>query len=219
MSEAQPRRRGPNSRPLSEKLWSKVEKSDGCWIWTGGLGQYGQPSMQVDYRTRSVRRLVWELTHGAQPDPKLVMSTTCGESKCVRPDHLVARDVSPEALFWSKVKMGDAPNDCWVWTGATYGTGYGYLRAGKRQQHRAHRFSYELHYGPIVGHGPDNEICVLHRCDNPPCVRPDHLFLGSDADNIADMTAKGRAGWQKARANMQRLAEKAMRVPPDDTGC
>jgi len=85
--------------------------------------------------------------------------------------------------FWEKViKAGD----CWNWTGATNGIGYG--RLGHRgKQVSAHRFSYELVYGRI----PDGML-VCHHCDNPGCVRPSHLFLGTNSDNMKDSVAKGR---------------------------
>lgn len=74
---------------------------------------------------------------------------------------------------------------CWIWD-TQQKHGYGQLRAfGKL--YRAHRFSYELHFGPI----PEG-LFVCHKCDNPPCVNPDHLFLGTAKDNIQDMIAKGR---------------------------
>lgn len=89
--------------------------------------------------------------------------------------------------FWAKVQKTD---NCWVWTGAIIAKagGYGTINASKdRGILRVHRVSWELHFGAI----PDG-LSVLHRCDNPPCVRPDHLFLGSQQDNVADMMAKGR---------------------------
>lgn len=89
--------------------------------------------------------------------------------------------------FWPKVKMGAG---CWEWTGSAGEKGYGYLHSGgkvERKPLRAHRVSWEIHNGSI----PDG-LWVLHRCDNPRCVRPDHLFLGDRSDNMRDCAAKGR---------------------------
>jgi HNH endonuclease len=87
--------------------------------------------------------------------------------------------------FWDKVEKTPT---CWIWTGGTARFGHGLRREDKHLRFAvASRFSWELHFGPV----PDG-LCVLHHCDNPPCVRPDHLFLGTKADNTADMMAKGR---------------------------
>lgn len=69
--------------------------------------------------------------------------------------------------------------------------------AGKRYTKPSHRLSYEMHIGEIP-----SGMRVLHRCDNPPCIRPDHLFLGTDLDNVRDATSKGRRAWQKRSANV-----------------
>lgn len=104
------------------------------------------------------------------------------------------------ARFWSYVDKSGA-NGCWLWTGALFGgTGYGSMYVGPRRRGvGAHRVSWELHFGAI----PDG-LCVLHRCDNRPCVRPEHLFLGTRADNIADCYAKGRTVQQTRRYLMAR---------------
>jgi hypothetical protein len=96
--------------------------------------------------------------------------------------------------FWARVDKSFAENGeqgCWIWMGARFKEGYGMIRVpptGKKGTYSlAHRVAWELTNGPI----PDG-LNVLHNCDNPPCVNPFHLFLGTDTDNQNDALDKGR---------------------------
>lgn len=104
--------------------------------------------------------------------------------------------------FWAKVQKGE-PDSCWLWTGACYLSGYGKLYAGrvdgKMLAHYAHRLSWELDHGhPVPDAGK-----ILHRCDNPPCVNPAHLYLGTPADNARDRgeRRRGKEHRQHGEAN------------------
>jgi hypothetical protein len=127
---------------------------------------------------------------------------TCGNKLCLNPLHLVSGN---EARFWSKVKkLPEAEGGCWVWTGGNregdYGA-FGIMEGGKCKQVVASRYSWELH----TGQRPPSDLFVCHICDNPPCVNPNHLFLGTTQDNTADRDQKGRGQRPKGELNAMAL--------------
>ena len=104
--------------------------------------------------------------------------------------------------FWDKVEKTD---DCWLWTGGKRRRGYGTFKYNGKMV-AAHRFSYTENRGVI----PPGSY-VLHTCDTPSCVNPDHLFLGTRADNMADMVTKGRAQRGESRPHAK-LADHDVRA-------
>jgi hypothetical protein len=97
------------------------------------------------------------------------------------------RGLSLEQRFWASVRKGDG---CWNWQSSKDQDGYGIFKAEHDgvMYHRAHRYSFALHHGPIT-----EGLYCCHSCDNPSCVRPDHLFAGTPLANQRDKIAKGRS--------------------------
>jgi len=118
-----------------------------------------------------------------------------------------------EARFWSKVNkhgplMPGMSTRCWEWTASTRRDGYGQLNAGGKRGKilAAHRLSW------FLKHGRWPHPCALHKCDYRRCVRPDHLFEGTKANNLADMASKGRSARGKSKPNTKLTIGKVLAI-------
>jgi len=112
--------------------------------------------------------------------------------------------------FWSRLEIKSFdPDVCWEWCGGYFPDGYGYAYFNARDKRwRAHRLAYKLAYDKDPGN-----LCVCHKCDNPACCRPSHLFLGSHKDNMQDKVKKGLSlsGSKHPRAKLTEAQVKQIR--------
>jgi hypothetical protein len=183
-------------RELKSAIRARIVVEGRCWLWIGASTS-GVPV----FRGHSVRRMLWSQKRLPR---SLVITASCN-LRCVRPEHCKAhpplgrpagvsgkptpRDVLV-ARFWRQVGCGRA-EECWKWRGRAKPGRGGYIRIGARCVGRrvefVHRVAWRLHHGVIPTHH-----FVCHRCDNPPCCNPAHLFLGTTQDNTADRDQKQR---------------------------
>ena len=111
--------------------------------------------------------------------------------------------IKDENRFWSKVETGDV-DECWVWLSYIGRNRYGQIRINGKMI-KAHRFSFQLFHNRLI----EDNMCLLHKCDNPACVNPHHLSEGTQCDNMTDMKNKGRGNKTKGeKHHKSKLTEK-----------
>lgn len=178
---------------MSEKFWSKVDilGPDECWRWKAAHAN-GHGLFTFQSKSISARRMAWNLTHNEMVPKGTEIHITCNTPDCCNPSHLFLATLKER--FERGFTQGK-PDECWEWQGARTKAGYGVLNE-KGKLHLVHRFSWECFNGPIpLG------MEILHRCDNPPCLNPAHLFLGDQTTNVKDAKEKGRISKGESHIN------------------
>lgn len=174
----------PVATDPGQRFWSKVDKNapNGCWV-------FPKKSFWIDAKNEAPpARYAW-ISQIGHVDPKVQVARCCGNMRCVNPQHMKLMDQSggDEARFWRKVDKRSS-QECWPWTAHCDDWGYGTFKANSSSGvEHATRFLMRTLHGPIP-----KGLQVCHRCDNPPCVNPNHLFFGTTQDNTKDMVDKGR---------------------------
>src|SRR6476620_392986 len=188
-------------KATQNRLLSKIKYEDnGCWT-----SLFVNRSIKHDGKYHSIFKIAYSLKNKIDiDDNKKAYIHICENAMCVNPDHLTFTYeqnrnnyifISDKERFWSFVDKKDV-NECWEWKGSrnkekNTGVGnYGKFTI-KSKYIPAHRYSFLLHFGEFP-----NDLYVCHFCDNPPCVNPNHLYLGSQQENIADKIQRGRGNFK-----------------------
>lgn len=202
----------PTKEKDVKRFWRRVEKGNGehdCWNWSGYRGAKGHGIFVVDGKIIGAHRISFELANGEIPEG-MIVAHSCGNPACVNPNHLFidshsrkgsvldeykhqqhhSKSISWEYRFFTFVDKTSSPNGCWLWTGGVGKHRYGSFKIN-RKYNAAHRVAYCIANNIDIGELPQ-DLYVLHSCDNPLCVNPDHLRLGTQIDNMMDMMIRGR---------------------------
>ncbi len=198
-----------------DRLWT-LDPESGCWNWRSNTAR---PTFWFGAVYLKTARAAWELYRGRIPNGKVVWQK-CENRKCVNPKHLVLGSLSERPnrhireRFDAKWEV-DGLTGCWNWTAAMKGSPpheCGAFMCRPVGQLCAPRVAWELYVGPIP-----KGLEVLHECDNRKCVNPDHLFLGTQKDNMQDQVAKGRSRYGE-RHPMHKLSIHTVREIRDSEG-
>lgn len=191
---------------LADALPKRLATSGDCLLYTGPLNQDGYGRINAGRRGYRLlaHRVAWELAHGPIP-PGRGVRHLCEHLRCCNVDHLTLgptggkRKRSLADRLWSRTER---VGECLRFTGPQCPLGYGNIGLGGRGGGTisAHRAAYQETYGPI----PDG-LHVCHHCDNPWCVEPTHLFLGTRSDNMRDASEKDRL-WILPEATRRTIA-------------
>ncbi len=212
-----------------ERLVNKLEPNM-CWEWRGTLNRYGYGTISIEGKTKLAHRVCYRVWKEAIA-PGMFLCHTCDNRKCCNPHHLYQGTHADNMRDMVERGRAAAPNskstpeerrarlekrirqrvvvegDCWVWQGKRNegGEGYGLMTVEGKTQY-THRIAFKVWVGEIP---KGSSVC--HTCDNPGCCNPEHLFLGSHADNMRDMSAKGRVGTAKTTWEQRRALVKMVR--------
>ena len=182
-----------------EDFLRRVVKTDSCWWWNGRAEgyDYGFARLSDERRNEGAHRVAYRLWNGEIPDGLFVLHD-CNHKRCVNPDHLrvgtkkrLSRGGMWKEKFLRRVRKTDS---CWNWDNPGK-RGYGYVYVCGKML-RAPRVAYILWVGEI----PEG-LNILHSCDNPACVNPEHLRVGGQSENIRESFEKGRHTLVKGERN------------------
>lgn len=180
-------------KPLDDYLDMMIIDDNDCWYLP-----IKTRSIRIDGKPISISRLIYEHFNDKSFPYRTRLWRLCENSECLNPSHLYYP--SEEERFLYFVHKTDS---CWNWVGATDGGGYGIFIKKGGERSKAHRYIWERIYGNIP-----KRMCICHHCDNPSCVNPKHLFLGTQKDNVQDKMNKGRFIKMKGRKNGRSIMTK-----------